>query len=314
MFHFIGQIWHVVIERPIFNLLIIILALIPGHNLGLAIIIFTILVRLAMYPLLKKQLHHAMAMRKLQPEMKRIKKEAAGDKRLESQMMMALYKEREINPFGSFGIILVQMPILIALYMGINKIIKDPNSLLNLSYSWLDNLPYMKQLAENIYNLDSTLFGFLDLTRLPMGKTGVYWPALILVFCSVTIQYLQSKQLMMTDKNARSMRQILKDTASGKQVDQSEVQAATGKMTLYFIPGMLFLISLSISPALSLYWFVGGLVAYWQQRRILQKDVIEMEAVVDKIPVEAEIINDTYKPKTKHKKTPPKRKNTKRRR
>jgi YidC/Oxa1 family membrane protein insertase len=313
MFHFIGQLWHILIERPIFNVLIIILALIPGHNLGLAIILFTIVVRLAMYPLLKKQLHHAMALRKLQPELKRIKKEAAGDRRKESEMMMALYKEREVSPFGSFGIILVQMPILIALYTGINKIIKDPGSLLSLSYSWLDNLPYLKTLAENIKNLDATLFGFLDLTKMPLSNGGIYWPAMILVCLSVAIQYFQSKQLMMPDKNARGMRQILKDTASGKQVDQSEVQAATGRMTLVFIPGMIFLISLSITPALSLYWFVGGLVAFWQQSRILKQDVAEMEASVNKVPVEAEIILDN-KPKTKRKKTPSKRKNVKRRR
>ena len=112
------QVFNALIARPIFNLLIIILALIPGHNLGVAIIIFTIIVRMAMYPLLKKQLHHAMAMKKLQPEMKRIKKEAAGDRQKESQMTMALYKEREINPFSSIGIILVQLPILIGLYSG----------------------------------------------------------------------------------------------------------------------------------------------------------------------------------------------------
>ena len=118
----------------------------------------------------------------------------------------------------------------------------------------------------------------------------------------------------MTDKNARGMRQILKDTASGKQVDQSEVQAATGKMTLYFIPAMLFLISLSITPALSLYWFVGGAMAYWQQSRILKQNVAEMEATVDNVPAEAEIVPDTHKPKLKKKKTSHKRRHAKQRR
>jgi membrane protein insertase Oxa1/YidC/SpoIIIJ len=128
------------------------------------------------------------------------------------------------------------------------------------------------------------------------------------------VQYLQSKQLMMTDKSARSMRQILKDTSSGKQVDQAEVQAATGRMTMYFFPALLFFISLSIIPALSLYWFIGGLIAWWQQSRILKKDVAEMEAAVDKVPVEAEIITNTHQPKPKKKKTSKKRKQTKRRR
>ena len=314
MFHFIGSVFNALIARPIFNLLIIILAFIPGHNLGVAIIIFTIIVRWAMYPLLKKQLHHAMAMKKLQPEMKRIKKEAAGDRQKESQMMMALYKEREINPFSSFGIILVQLPILIGLYSGISKIIKDPAEILTYSYSFLHSLPFMKSLAVDIHNLNTMFLGFIDLTRPALEKGGIYWPAMVLVILSVAIQYIQSKQLLMTDKNSRSIRQIFSDTAKGKEVDQSEVQAATGKFTLFFIPVMLFVISVSLPSALSLYWLIGGLVAYWQQTRILKRDVDEMEATVDKLPAEAEILTP-HKPKNKNKKTPAKkRKNAKRRR
>jgi YidC/Oxa1 family membrane protein insertase len=313
MFHFIGQVFNAVIARPIFNLLILILALIPGHNLGVAIIIFTIIVRLAMYPLLKKQLHHAIAMKKLQPEMKRIKKEAAGDRQKESQMMMALYKEREVNPFSSIGIILVQLPILIGLYSGISRIIRDPNQIISYSYSFLHNLPYMQSLEANIHNLNTTLLGFIDLTHPAFSKTGLYWPAMILVVLSVAIQYLQSKQLMMTDKSSRSIRQIFSDTAKGKDVDQSEVQAATSRFTLFFIPIMLLVISISLAPALSLYWFVGGCVAYWQQTRILKRDVDEMEAEVDNLPTEAEIIKP-HKPKNKNSKASAKKRKNKRRR
>lgn len=312
MFHFIGQVFNVLIAQPIFNLLILIIALLPSHNFGLAIIVFTILVRMAMYPLLKKQLHHAMAMKKLQPEMKRIKKEAAGDKAKESQLMMELYKEREINPFSSIGIILVQLPILIALYNGISKIVKDPTILLTYSYQWVTNFPYMNQLQQNIKVFDESLFGFVDLTRQALGPTGIYWPAMILVIASVIVQFFQSKQLMMQDKNARSIRQIFKDTSSGKQVDQAEVQAATGKFTLFFIPFILFFVSISLPAALSLYWLVGGCVAIIQQTRILRKDVVEMEASVDSQPTEAEIIPPEPK---KIQKTPAKkRKNTKKRR
>jgi len=121
---------------------------------------------------------------------------------------------------------------------------------------------------------------------------------------SVAIQYLQSKQLLMSDKNTRSLRQLLKDTAAGKEVDQSEVQAATSKMTLFFVPAMIFMVSVSLPAALSLYWLVGGLVAYIQQTYILKKDVIEMEASVDEQKVEAEIIYNKKdkKPKSTSKK------------
>ena len=101
------------IVQPIINLLVLIYALIPGHNFGLAVIIFTIIVRLLMWPLVKKQLHHTKAMRDLQPEVKKVKLAAKGDRQKESKLLMELYKERQINPVASIGILIVQLPILI---------------------------------------------------------------------------------------------------------------------------------------------------------------------------------------------------------
>src|SRR3954466_7446035 len=106
------------IVKPLFNLLVLIYALLPGHNFGLALIIFTIIIRLALWPVLKKQLHHAKAMRALQPEIKRIKQATKGNRQKESQMMMELYKERGINPFATFPILILQLIILIGLYSG----------------------------------------------------------------------------------------------------------------------------------------------------------------------------------------------------
>ncbi len=312
MFSFIGQVFNALIAQPIFNLLIIILAFIPSHNFGITIIIFTILVRMAMYPLLRKQLHNAIAMKKLQPEMKKIKKLAAGDKQKESQLMMELYKEKNVNPFSSIGIILVQLPILIALYQGITKIVKDPNAIISNSYSWVQNTSYIHNLASNIKSFDESLVGFVNLAQPALGPKGLYVPAMILVLASVVVQFFQSKQLMMTSKGQRGIRQIFKDSASGKQIDQSEIQAATGRFTLFFIPGIIFLVSVNLPSALSLYWLVGGLVALAQQTYILRKDSQEMIAIVDSEPVDAEVI-PPKKPKTK-KQTTKNKKSTKKRR
>ena len=106
------------IVQPIFNLLVFIYAILPGHNFGLALIIFTIIIRLLLWPLLKKQLHQAKAMRKLQPEIKKVKAAAKGDRTKESQMLMELYKERGINPFATFPTLIVQLIVLIGLYSG----------------------------------------------------------------------------------------------------------------------------------------------------------------------------------------------------
>ena len=289
------------IVQPIFNLLVLIYALLPGHNFGLAIIIFTIVIRLLLWPLVKRQLHQTKAMRKLQPELNRIKKETKGDRQKESTMVMALYKEHGVNPFGSIGILLVQLPILIALYDGLRRVVLKPQQIVDFAYPALRHLPWMQTLAHNIHRFDGTLFGVVDLTKSAIGTGGVYWPALIIVVASAVIQYLQSKQLLVTDKNARSLRAILKDASSGKEAEQSEINAAVGGTTRYFIPIMVLLVTIRLASALGLYWLVGGLVAYIQQSIVLREDETELEELADKKPTkdaevipEAEVIEEDH--------------------
>lgn len=292
MLDFIGSLFQAFIGRPVFNLLIIIIALLPGHNFGIAIIIFTVMVRIALYPLLKKQLHHTIALRKLQPELKKIKKEAKGDKQKEYMLMQALYKEREIKPLASFGIVLAQLPILLALFFAIRDITDNASTVVSNAYFWVEKLPYMQQLASGTESLHTVFLGVVDLARPAVENSVIYWPAMILVVASVIAQYYQSRQLIMTDKNTRSLRQILKDSSAGKEVDQTEIQAATGKFTLYIIPFFLFIVAINLVSALSLYWFIGALVAIWQQSHILKQDVQEMEAVVDGKKATAEIVQE----------------------
>src|SRR5476649_1369733 len=145
-----------IIVRPIFNLLVLIYTILPGHNFGLAIIIFTIIIRLLMWPLVKKQLTHAKAMRELTPELKKIKAAAKGDRQKESAMTMELYKEREINPFASVGILVVQLPILLGLYSGLNKIIRDPHVLVTFTYPVVRHLAWIQDISHNIHDFDNT--------------------------------------------------------------------------------------------------------------------------------------------------------------
>ncbi len=271
-----------IIVQPIFNLLVLIYNLIPGHNFGLAIIIFTIIVRLLLWPLVKKQLHQAKAMRKVQPELKRIKKAAKGDRQKESLMMMELYKERGINPFGSIGVLILQIPILIGLYSGLRRVVDDPHQLVTFAYPWIQHFSWMQQLSHNIHLFDGTLVGIVDLTRSALGKAGTYWPAMVIVLGSAIIQYYQSKQLMPTDKNSKSLRQILKSAGAGEKADQSEMNAAMGRNMRFFIPAMIFFFTVSLPSALSLYWLVGGLVAFVQQSIVLREDTEEMEELADK--------------------------------
>lgn len=277
------------VVQPIFNLLVFITAIIPGHNFGLAIIVFTILVRLVMWPLVKKQLHHASAMRKMQPEIKRIKKSAGGDRQKESMMLMELYKERNISPFGSLGTIAIQFVVLLGLYFALRKMVHDPSALVNFAYEPIRDMGWVKDLAAKVAQFDESFFGLIDLTRPAVGPGGFYLGAFLLVLGSATIQYVQSTQLMPKPKDGRTLKQILKDAASGKEADQTEVSAAVMRGTRFLIPIMILLFTTGLAAALSLYWFVGGIVAVIQQSRILKQDEEEMEAIADE-PSKKDII------------------------
>lgn len=299
---FVASIFEVVIVKPIFNLLVLIYGLIPGHNFGLSIILFTVIVRLLMWPLVKKQLHQAKAMRGLQPDIKRIKKATKGNRQQESVMLMELYKERGISPFGSIGTLFVQLVILIGLYSGLRRVVSNPQAIIDYSYAWTHNLSGLKALSANIHNFDATLFGVVDLTKSAIRTGGgFYFPAVIIVLGSAVAQFFQSKQLLPTPKDGRSLRTILKEAGSGKQAEQTDVSAAVGQSTKYLLPFMIVLFTISLASALSLYWLTSGIVAYIQQARVLGKDEVEMEQIADNVDqktvIEGEIVeNKTKKP------------------
>jgi YidC/Oxa1 family membrane protein insertase len=305
------------IVQPLFNLLVLIYALLPGHNFGLSLILFTVVIRLLMWPLVKRQLRQTKLMRKLQPELKRIKQEAKGDKQKESLLMMELYKERGVNPLGTIPILIVQLVVLIGLYSGLRRVIDDPKNIVDFAYPALQHLSWIQHIAHHAKEFDNTLFGVVDLSRSAFGPAGTYLPALILVLASAGIQFLTSRQLMPVDKNARKLRDILKGAGSGQQADQAEVNAAVGRSTQYIIPFMVFLFTVNLPAALSLYWLTGGIVAYIQQSIALREDEEDLEKLADaktgknvaEIP-EAEIVSQP----TPKKQKPSRKKSTKRRR
>ena len=117
MFEFIDFI----IVRPIVNILFVIYNFVG--DFGLAIILFTIIVKFLMWPLVKRQLYQTKLMKKIQPELAEIKKNCKGNRQLESLQTMDLYKRYNVKPFRSFLTILIQLPIFIALYTAIRVMV-----------------------------------------------------------------------------------------------------------------------------------------------------------------------------------------------
>ena len=306
------------IVQPIFNVLVTIYALIPGHNFGVAIILFTIVARIALYPLLKKQLKNTKAMRELQPELKKIKKAAKGNKQQESMMMMELYKEKEIKPLSQIGLMIIQLIVFLALFSGLNRVVNNPQELVSFSYEPVRNLSFMQEVEQDITLFDNTLLGVVDLSRAAYdGETGLYLPAFLMVLGSAIIAYFQIRQTMPREKDSRKLRDILKDAnQKGKEADSSEVNAAVGRNMAYFMPGLIFILTISFPAALALYWFVGGIIAYAQQTKLLQSDEYAMQeasaVVVSKKSLKPTSTSSKSKSKTTKKKSSSKSKKRKR--
>ena len=195
------DIFQLLIVQPIFNLLIGIYSFIPGGDFGIAVIIFTILVRFAMWPLVKKQLHQTKAMQKMQPELAKIKKETKGNKQLEGVRMMELYKKHDISPFRSIGILLIQLPIFIALYQVIQIFTQNRGQIDKLTYGFMKGLGPVQDLIANPEHFNEKLLGFLSLTgqAIKTSPFGIDVILLILAIGAAVTQYIMAKQI--TPKN-----------------------------------------------------------------------------------------------------------------
>ena len=277
------NLYDLLIVQPIFNLLTLIYAIMPWGDFGLAIIIFTIIVRFLMYPLVRRQLHQTKMMRKLQPKLKKIKAEAKGDRQLEAMRMMELYKQHGVSPFRSIGLLLLQLPIFIGLYHAIQIYTMHRDSIAKYTYDSLESIPAVKQLIENPDQFNQTLLGIVDLTKHAIGSHGIDIFLLVLAVLSAVTQYFMSKQTLPQADSKKSFRDIMKEAADGKQADQSDVNAAVMQNMVKFMPIMMFFIMMSLPGAIALYYTVSNLVALAQQTYLLRQDEQELEEIADEV-------------------------------
>lgn len=105
-----------VFYQPLYNGLVFLMDVIPGADAGIAVIILTVLVKLILFPLSKRSIETQFSMRKFQPELEELKKKYADDREGHARATMAFYKEKRINPFSSFFLLLIQLPVIISLY------------------------------------------------------------------------------------------------------------------------------------------------------------------------------------------------------
>lgn len=238
-----------ILVQPLFNLLMLIYAVVPGHDFGVAVIIMTVLVRLALWPVLASQLRSQKKLQDLAPEVARVRKQAKGDKQLESKLLMELYKEKEVNPFASLIPLLVQLPLFLALFVVLRDVVKT-GEVAKLIYEPLKHLPAIKDVLAHPETFKPTLFGIINLAK----------PSWVLAILAGVAQYFQTVQLL---------------PKASSDDPQAKVMANTSKI----FPILTIVVGLRLPSALALYWAVASAVAIIQQHLELNKDVEELEGV-----------------------------------
>ena len=274
------NIFELIVVQPIFNLLLFIYSVLPGADFGIAIIIFTIIIRFALYPLVVRQLHQVKAMRKLQPELKKIKAASKGNRQAESMQMLELYKRHDVKPFRSILMLLIQLPIFIALFQVIQIFTTHRDQIAQFTYGFMQNLKPVQDLLVNPDNFHENFLGFIDLTSHAFGPNGINIFLVLFAVIAAYTQYIISKQTSPTTTNKR-LRDVLSEAGEGKQPDQAELNAVMMSKMVKILPFMMFFIMMSLPGALVLYYVVSNIFAAIQQHFLLKRDAEEMDKLAD---------------------------------
>lgn len=112
----ISAVFHAVVYDPLYNGLVFLVGVIPTHDVGLAVIALTILVRVLLFPLSRRAVETQLAMKKIAPEVERLKEKYKGNREEQAKALFALYREHGVHPFAGIGLLLAQLPVLFALY------------------------------------------------------------------------------------------------------------------------------------------------------------------------------------------------------
>ena len=237
-----STIWHTIFYDPIYNGLIFFVDLVPGGDVGVAIILITIVVKLIIFPLSKKAVRTQMIMKRLEPELKKIREKNKDDRQKQAELMMAVYKENEINPLSGLGLILIQLPLIFALYWvffrgGLPEI--DAT----LLYSFV-SIP-------SLINMD--FIGLIDMA----GRS------LLLAAAAGITQYYQIS-LTLPEIQAR------KDNASLKE----DLARSFQLQMKYVMPAFVFVVAYFISAAVALYWLTSNIFSIGQEF-VIRKQVKE---------------------------------------
>jgi len=231
--------FQITLFQPFFNALILLYIYLPGHDFGIAVIILTVLIKLLLYPLTVKGLRQQRLTAALQPKLDEIKNKYKSNKAEQSKAMMELYKKEKINPMSGCLPLLVQLPIIIALYRVFLGVFKDEIVTANL-YSFIANP------------------GVINPTFLGMSLVENKVFVIVLAILAGVAQFYQMKMAKMTNANKDKSKK--KDIASSMQTQM-----------LYVFPLISVLLVYKLGAVIGLYWLTTILFSVGEQYLVNKK-------------------------------------------
>jgi len=241
-----GNLFNTYLYEPILNLLILIYNALPIEDIGIAIIIITVIIRLALWPLQKKQIQAQKKMKELQPKMSEINKKYKGDAQKRGQEMMKLYKKHNANPASSCLPLLVQLPILWAVF----RVFRDG---------------FKIETMEKLYSFVANP-GIIDPFFLNIAYFDLSQPNIALTLITAIVQFWQSKMLMGSKQEEKPK----------NDNERPSMQETINKQMIYLMPIITIVIGMQLPSGLMLYWLVSTLLLGLQQVWILRKEKLNV--------------------------------------
>ncbi len=220
-----ADIFYILLYKPLFNILITLYNIVPFADLGIAVILLTIFIKLILYPLGIKAAKSQKEMETIQPEIKKIQEKYKDKKEEQAKKIMELYKERGVNPFAGMVPLFIQLPILISLFQIFRRGI---------------NSEEMKHLYEFISAPEVINYNFLGL--IDLSEANIFFALL-----AGAGQYIQMKMTIPQNK------------------DKNDTAKAIQSQMIYFLPGFTFIILLSLPSVVGLYWIITIIFSIFQQ-------------------------------------------------
>ncbi len=238
--------------EPLFNALLYIQKTLPGHDLGLAIIILTLIIKLALYIPSLSSIRASRQLQTLQPKLKQIQAQYKDNKEKLAQEQMKLYKDSKVNPLSSCLPLLIQIPFFIGLYQVFISGLKiDSNGILGA-----EELKHVYPFLRGYYEstpINTMFLGFIDL----VGKNGI--SSIVFALLAGGTQFWQTKMLASPKE------------PNIKEARDESITSATNKQMTYLLPLFTAYLAYTFPVGLALYWTTQSVLTIAQQYIFLRR-------------------------------------------